>query len=317
MNSAAILGGGPSAAPRSMNRFVLMLVTFWAATSAFAQVGVPPLRAPVTDLTGTLTADQIARLDSQLRDFESRKGSQLAILIVPTTQPETIDQYGIRVVDQWQLGREGVDDGVLLLVAKDDRTMRIEVGYGLEGALPDVLANRIIEQVIAPRFREGDFFGGVSAGVERIIAIAEGEPLPESLKRPQPSRGVGGLGSAFPLLLMLLFVGSSFLRGIFGRAGGAIVTGGAAGAIVWLLTSVMVMSIGAALIAFLFTIFSGGGFGGGLGGGAVGRRRRGWSSGGFGGGWGGGGSGGGSWGGGGGWSGGGGGFGGGGASGRW
>ena len=272
---------------------------------AFAQVDVPALRAPVTDLTHTLTPEQIAALDVRLREFERLKGSQIAILLVPTTEPETIEQYSIRVAERWQLGRRGIDDGVLLLVAKEDRAVRIEVGYGLEGALPDVIANRITDQVIVPRFREGDYFGGLSQAVERIVAVLEGEPLPEPERRTSPSEGFGSL---LPILFMLVFVVSGVLRRLFGSFGGAAVTAGLAGFLVWLLTNVIPVAIGAAAIAFFFGLFSGG-----LGGG------RGWSSrghrGGWGGGWGGGFGGRGGFGGG--WSGGGGTFGGGGASGRW
>jgi len=257
---------------------------------ARAEVAVPPLRSPVTDLTGTLTAEQSATLEQQLRAFETRKGSQIAVLIVPTTQPETIQQYSFRVAEAWKLGRRGVNDGVLLAIAKDDRAVWIQVGYGLEGALPDVLANRIVEQVIRPRFRSGDFFGGIREAVERMIALIEGEPLPE----PAPSRvgapNAQGFGSFLPVLLLLVFVGGGILRRLLGRFGGASVTAGLA-----------------AVLAFVIALLGGGG-----GGGWTNPGRRGW--GGYTGGWGGGGW---SGGGGGGWSGGGGTFGGGGAGGRW
>ncbi len=276
------------------------------ALVARAQVPVPPLTAPVIDQTGTLSQEQIASIEHTLRAFNERKGSQISVLIVPTTEPESIEQYSIRVADAWKLGRKGVDDGVLLLVAKDDRTVRIEVGYGLEGALPDVIANRIVSQVIVPRFRQGDFAGGIVEGIDRIIAVIEGEPLPEPARRAE--RSPEGIGSALPLLLMLVFIGGGILRRMFGAFGGATAVGGIAGILAWLLTSVLGVAIGAAFIAFIFTLLGGGGFGGG-----------GWTSGrhGRGGYWGGGGFGGGGFGGGGGWSGGGGGFGGGGASGRW
>jgi uncharacterized protein len=276
---------------------------------ALAQVAVPPLRTPVTDLTATLTPDQVATLERQLRDFQARKGSYLAILLVPTTQPETIEQYSIRVAEAWRLERPGVQDGLLIVVAKQDRSVRIEVGYGLEGAVPDVLANRIIDQVIVPRFRAGDYFGGLRDALERLIALIEGEPLPE----PAPGgRSVEGIGSVLPLLLMVVLVGGGILRRMLGTFGGASVTAGIAAAIVWFLTSTLLIAIGAAVLAFVIALFAGGG-----GGGWTSPRRRGWG-GGFGGwsggGWGGGGFGGG----GGGWGGGGsGGFGGGGASGRW
>jgi uncharacterized protein len=280
-------------------------------SGALAEVAVPPLRAPVTDLTGTLTSEQIATLDQRLRAFEAKKGSQIAILIVPTTQPETIEQYGIRVAEAWKLGRQGVNDGAVLLVAKNDRAVRIEVGRGLEGPLPDVLADRIIEQVIAPRFRNNDFFGGIREAIERMIALIEGEPLPEPERAQRGAPGDSGLGNALPLLLMLVFVGSGILRGMLGRFGGASVTAGIAAVIVWVLTSTLVIAIGAAVIAFVVALLGGGGGGGWASPGRRGRR-------GYGGGWGGG-LGGGGWGGGGGggWSGGGGTFGGGGASGRW
>src|SRR5690606_7235136 len=149
----------------------------------------------------TLSSEQIASLDQTLRAFEARKGSQIAVLLVPTTQPETIEQYSIRVAEQWKLGRAGVDDGVLLLVAKDDRSVRIEVGYGLEGALPDAIANRITDQVIVPRFRQGDYFGGLSQALERIVAVLEGEALPEPERRAPSGEGFGSL---LPILFMLV-----------------------------------------------------------------------------------------------------------------
>lgn len=296
----------------SMFGLLLLLLCAMAASAQDAPVAVPPLRSPVTDLTQTLTPEQSAALESRLRQYETEKGTQIAVLIVPTTQPESIEQYSIRVAEQWKIGRQGVDDGVILLVAKNDRTMRIEVGTGLEGALPDVLANRIISQVITPRFRDGDFAGGINEGLTRIIAVIEGEPLPEPERRAtRTPDGLGGIGNALPVLLMFVFVGSGILRGMLGRVGGAGATAGIAGVLMWLLTSVMAISIGAAILAFIFALISGGG--GGFGGGRGWTNRRGGFGGGFGGGWGGGGFGGG----GGGWSGGGGGFSGGGASGRW
>lgn len=304
----------------------------WLAVPAFAQdtVPVPALSSPVTDLTQTLTAEQRTALESRLRAHEAQQGTQIAVLIVPTTQPETIEQYSIRVADAWKIGRQGVDDGVILLVAKNDRAVRIEVGTGLEGALPDVLANRIISQVIVPRFRAGDFAGGINEAITRIIALLEGEPLPEPLQRSsRESDASDRPGNFLPVLLLLVFFGNGLLHTMFGRVGGASATAGIAGGLIWLMTSVLGLAIGAAVVAFVVSLLSGGG--GGFGGGRGGhgwthpRRRRhggdGWvfggglgglgggggrSSGGFGGG-----------GFGGGWSGGGGGFSGGGASGRW
>lgn len=224
------------------------------------EIAVPAPHGPVTDLTGTFTAQQAAQLERRLRAFEARKGAQIAVLLVPTTQPEAIEQFSIRVVDAWQLGRKDVDDGVLLLVAKDDRQVRIEVGRGLEGALPDVIARRIIDQVILPRFRQDDFAGGVDEAVARIAALIEGEPLPGLEGREQVD-APAGTETLLPLLLMVVFIVSGMLRHLLGSFGGAMLTGGLAGLLVWLLTGLVTMSIGAAVIAFLFTLRGGGGSG--------------------------------------------------------
>ena len=299
-------------------RAALLGAWLWFAVAtpqaqAQALAEVPRLTTPVTDLTGTLAPDQVSALDAKLRAFAETRGSQVAVLIVRSTRPEEIDQYSIRVVEQWQLGREKVDDGVLLLVALDDRRVRIEVGYGLEGALPDAIANRIIQQDVAPAFRRGDYYGGIATAVDRIMRTIEGEALPAPEIRP-PAANVPGLFNALPLLLVLALVGGSILRRLFGRVGGALATGGVVGFLTWLLVAVLGLSIAAGVIAFVFSLL------GGLGGGP---RSGGWYSGGHRGGWGSpGGFGGGSWGGrgggfGGGFGGGGGGFGGGGASGGW
>ncbi len=163
---------------------LVALLLCWAF-AAFAQVAVPPLTGRVVDQTGTLSSDEIASLSQKLKDFEARKGSQIAVLIVPTTQPEEIEQYSIRVAEAWKIGRKKIDDGAILLVAKNDRKLRIEVGYGLEGALTDVTSRRIIDEIITPKFRSGDFAGGISDGVDRIISVIDGEPLPAPPARSQ------------------------------------------------------------------------------------------------------------------------------------
>ena len=279
---------------------------------AQAPVAVPALTAPVTDLAGTLKPDQAAALDAKLRAFAQARGSQVAVLIVPTTRPEEIEQYSIRVAEQWQIGRKKIDDGVLLLVAREDRRVRIEVGYGLEGALPDATANRIITEDIVPAFKRGDYYGGINTGVDRIMRVIEGEPLPEPELSP-PAAGVPGLFSVLPVVFIFVLVGGSILRRIFGRVGGSLVTGGIVGALTWMLVALLGISVVAGLIAFFFSLLGGmGGGGPGGGNGWSSRRHGGWGvPGGFGGGsWGGGGFGGG-------FGGGGGGFGGGGASGGW
>lgn len=265
---------------------------------------IPKLSARVTDLTGTLTAGQQTALEQKLAAFESAKGTQLAVLIVPTTQPEEIEQYSIRAVDEWKLGRKGVDDGALLLVAKDDHRVRIEVGRGLEGVLTDALSNRILDETVKPAFRQGNFYGGLDAGLEQMMKLIQGEPLPPPERQWQPGGRGHGSGLLLPLLFAV-FAGSVVLRGIFGRTLGSVLTGAGAGLLVLIAGYALALAGLAAVGAFLFTLL------GGLG------RRSGWSSGGFGGGWGGfgGGLGGGF--GGGGFSGGGGGFSGGGASGSW
>ncbi len=275
------------------------------AASSQALQPIPPLESRVTDLTGTLKPDERSALEAKLAEFETRKGAQIAVLIVPTTRPEEIEQYSIRVVDAWKLGREKPDDGALLLVAKEDRALRIEVGRGLEGALTDLVSNRIIDETITPRFREGDFAGGISGGVDRMIAVVDGEPLPEPEKHW--SGRERGLGNVFPLLFGLVFVGSVALRAIFGRALGSLATGGIAGGLTWLSTQAIGFAAFVGFIGLLLSLLLGFGNGGRWSSRAG---HGGWTTGGWGGGFG-------SSGGGGGFSGGGGSFGGGGASGRW
>jgi uncharacterized protein len=276
------------------------------AGSAGAEVAVPPLTGRVVDLTGTLSGEAVNRIESKLANFEAAKGSQIAVLIVPSTQPEEIEQFSIRVEDAWKLGRKGVDDGAYLIVAKNDRRVRIEVGYGLEGAMSDAVANRIVDEVVAPRFKSGDFDGGIEAGVNQMIAVVNGEPLPPPDRKWEHR---GGLGNMLPLLLVVVFVVSGVLRALFGRLFGSLATGGIAGGLAWLLSHLLPIGLGAGVVAFLFAMLAGsasrgwsagGGWGGGFGGGLGG----GFGGGGFGGG-------------GGGFSGGGGGGGGGGASGSW
>jgi uncharacterized protein len=295
-----------------------------SAADANAQSGlqpIPPYSARVVDLTGTLTAGQQAALEQKLKAFEERKGSQIAVLMVPTTEPEDIDQYSIRVADAWKPGRKKVDDGVILLIAKNDRKMRIEVGYGLEGALTDALTRRIREETITPLFRQGDFAGGIDAGVDQMIRVIDGEQLPPPDRRwrngNETGKSLAPLGNLLPFLIFFVIIGSVILRRVLGRGVGAVATGGTAGVLVWLFTHLLPFGILAAAIAFFFSLFAGLGGGGrgwtnrgGMGRGGFG----GWGGGGWGGGFGGGGFGGG---GGGFGGGGGGGFGGGGSSGSW
>jgi uncharacterized protein len=287
---------------------VAVLATSLAAPAlAQSLQPVPKLTARVTDLTGTLTAEQQSMLEEKLSAFEARKGAQIAVLVVPTTQPEEIAQYSIRVVDQWKLGRQRIDDGALLMVAKDDRDLRIEVGRGLEGVLTDLTAHRITSETIIPLLRQGDFYGGINAGLDQMVRVIDGEQLPPPDLGWQ-GQSVRGVSHLVPFLFVAVLFGSVVLRSLFGRGLGSMIAGAATGVVVYVVGQAIFIAVVAGLIAFLFCLISGfsgggtwssyprsGGWGGGFG-----------SGGGFTGG-----------GGGGGFSGGGGGFNGGGASGRW
>jgi len=251
---------------RLLPRVLLAAALAWPVALP-AQVDVPALKARVTDLTGTLATDQRAGLEAKLADFEARKGSQVAVLIVPTIQPETVDQYSIRVFDQWKLGRKGVDDGVLLLVVKNDRKLRIEVGRGLEGAIPDAIAKRIVAEVIAPRFREGDFYGGINAGLDRILRTIEGEPLPPPKPRAQASREEDWFQPLVVAIVFVLVVGG-FVRAILGRFVGSGVMGFGAGILGYFLVGTVAAVI-VGIIAFLVSLLTG----------AMPGRASGWSSG--------------------------------------
>jgi uncharacterized protein len=260
--------------------------------AAQSLVAVPPLTARVIDQTGTLSPAERADLDQRLAALEQRKGSQIVVLIIATTRPEAIEQYSMRVADAWQPGRKGVDDGVLLLVAKDDREVRIEVGYGLEGAIPDATANRVIDEYVLPGFRADDYAGGISAGVDGLIALIDGEPLPE----PKAARPAGA-DDLLPAVFFLVIVAGGVLRKLLGPLPGALATSAVASAATWFLVGTLGITLLMAVVGFVIGLNAGG-------------RGRGWASHGRGGFGGGGRSGGG-------FSGGGGGFGGGGATGRW
>jgi len=265
-----------------------------AGLALAAEVAVPPLKARVIDLTHTLSTSQAQTLESRLRDFERGKGSQIAVLMLPSTQPETIEEYSIRVAEAWKIGRARVDDGVILVIAKNDRKLRVEVGRGLEGAIPDAVAKRVVSDVITPLFRSGDFYGGIAAGTDALMKLIEGEGLPA----PRSGVTLSGIHRAidfqtiFWLFVALVLTHALFKR-LFGRVIGAGISGGIVGAIVWVAAGVLVFAIVGGLIGFVVALING-----------LGSRGGGWSSGP--GGWSGGG-----------WSGGGGYSGGGGASGSW
>ena len=286
-----------------MARALLLALTICGSLLADAQVAVPPLTGHVIDQTGTLSAEQRATLEQTLAAFESRKGSQLAVLMVGSTAPEAIEPYALRVAEQWKLGRKKIDDGAILVVAKTDRTLRIEVGYGLEGALNDATSKRIIEETILPRFKQQDFYGGITAGVGQIIRVVDGEPLPPPRTKQSTSDigALGNIGQYAPIIFIAaLFVGG-VLRAALGKVAGSVVTGGAVAVIAWFVAGAVSVALIAGVVALFLTLL-GGGMGGRAMGGYYGGMGQGGSRG---------------YGGGGGFSGGGGGFGGGGASGRW
>lgn len=284
---------------RPVRTALLACALAWLFVAA-AQVPVPALTGHVTDQTGTLTAEQKAALEQTLTTLEAKKGSQLAVLMVPSTAPEEIEQYALRVAEQWKLGRKKVDDGAILVVAKNDHAVRIEVGYGLEGALTDATSKRIISETILPRFKQQDFYGGITEGVGQIIRVVNGEPLPEPTQRPDA--GMGDVRQYTPVIFIAALAIGGVLRAWLGKVPGALVTGGAVAAVAWFVSSAFSIALGAGLMALFVTLLGGGmmGMRGGMGamGGYYGGGRGGSSGGG-------------------GFSGGGGGFGGGGASGRW
>jgi uncharacterized protein len=269
--------------------FGIFLLLFF--TTIRAQVEIPELSHRVTDLTATLSAQQAMALENRLAAFEAKKGSQIAVLIVPTTQPEDIAQFGIRVAEAWKIGRKNVDDGVILIVAKEDRKLRLEVGYGLEGAIPDAIAKRVIAETITPLFKKGDYARGIDAGVTQLMQLIEGEALPAPDKEPIAQLNEG----TFIFILLGGLIAGFVLSAMMGRVMGGMLAGMGTGVVAALFfgLSFAVVLIGLMVFFIVGVRHSGGG---------------GWSSGGggFGGGSGG------SWGGGGGGS-----FGGGGASGSW
>ena len=239
---------------------------------AWAVVGVPELSRRVTDLTATLSAEQVTELENKLAAFETKKGSQITVLIVPTTQPKDIAEFGIEVADLWQIGRKGVDDGVILIVAKDDRKLRLEVGYGLEGVIPDAVAKRVIEDTITPYFKKGDYATGIDAGVAQLMKLIEGEALPA----PSGTSNEGQVDGAFMFILFGGVIAGFVLSAMMGRVVGGVLAGlggGMLAALVFGVTFFLALFIGF-MIFFIVGVpstggrglSSGGGFGGSSGG---------------------------------------------------
>ena len=301
---------------RPLHVGLALLAALWFALGALAAPAaraqelqpVPALDARVIDRTGTLSAAARDALEAKLAAFEARSGPQIVVLLVATTQPEDIAAYAQRVADAWKIGRRDVGDGLLLVLARDDRRVRIEVAKALEGAVPDLAARQIIDRALVPALRAGDYAGGIDAALDALTARIQGEGLPAPDARPPARHGLQ-LDEIGIFLFVLVPIVGAVLTGLFGRRLGAVLTAGAAGGLGWWFTASVLAAAGAALVALVLVGF--------LGVGAAARRGslpRGWGGGSPGGGWGGGGfgSGGGGF-----SSGGGGDFGGGGASGRW
>lgn len=275
-----------------------LLMVIWlsfASFTAWAQgvQPVPTLTAHVMDSTGTLNAAQRETLEAKLTAFEKARGAQVVVLMVPTTQPEDIAAYAQRIGDSWKIGRKSIGDGLLLVVAKNDRTVRIETTKALEGAIPDLAASRIIENAITPRFKQGDFAGGLEAGTDQIMALISGENLPAPSQGSANARNPNG-GFDWTTLAVFLFfavpIGGRVLSSVLGRKLGSVATGGAVGVLAWLFSSSLVIGAIAALAGLVFALmsglggmtrggssgwggpggFGGGGFGGGRGGGGGG-----------------------------------------------
>jgi uncharacterized protein len=240
---------------------VLLLALFLCWTqAAFADTEVPELKGRVVDLTNTLNASYIDTLNQRIHSFEQRKGSQIAILIVPTTQPETIEQYSIRAAETWKIGRKKIDDGALLVIAKNDHKLRIEVGYGLEGALTDITSRRIIDEVIAPHFKEGDYAGGIGEGLTRMIGVIDGEPLPAP--KPEASHGqnidlMRGLSDFWPFILVGVLMVGSFLRAVLGRLLGASAAGSVFAVVGWFIAGSLIAGAVMGGVAFLLVLIVG------------------------------------------------------------
>jgi uncharacterized protein len=273
--------------PASLRLLLCLLVLLPPAVLPQVVLPVPALTAHLVDSTATLSAEQAQALEGKLAAFERAKGTQLVFLIVPTTQPEDISSYANRVANSWKVGRKGIGDGLLLVVAKNDRKARIEVAKTLEGAIPDLAAKQIIDEAITPHFRQGDYAGGLEAAADRIMALVTGEALPS----PVPAKGRDASGVQWTDLAVFLFfavpVAGSIARRILGPKFGSLFTGGTIGLLALLFTSSLLIAIIAALAAMLFTFIAGAsrgmpgtGWGGGTGGWSSGHGGGGFSSGG-------------------------------------
>lgn len=235
---------------------LLLIVMLLMTAVSIADEVIPSLKSHVSDLTATLSNQEIVYLEQKLAAFEKTQGSQVAVLIVSTTQPETIEQYSMRAVEAWKLGRKNIDDGVLLLIAKNDRSLRIEVGYGLEGALPDAMVKRIIAEIITPHFKQGHFAEGIDAGIVAILGLIKGESLPF----PNTAHNGSSTGTNITLDNLISILIGSILLGrtlqiFLGRLAGSTVIGIGAGFIGWFSFSSIAAALLIAIAIFFINLF--------------------------------------------------------------
>ena len=225
---------------------------------AQAVLPAPALTGHVIDSSGTLSSAQLQALEAKLAAFEASSGSQVVVLMVPTTQPEDIASYANRIANSWKIGRKGIGDGLLLIVAKNDRQSRIEVAKTLEGAIPDLAAKQVIDNAITPLFKQGNFAGGLDAGVDQIMALVKGEALPAPKAR---SRASANDDFQWTDLLVFIFfavpVAGAIARRALGNKLGSVLTGGLVGAFVMLVTSSLLIAVAAAVAALLLSFITG------------------------------------------------------------
>ena len=256
----------------NLRNSLTILLLFLATINGIAFQQVPTLTARVTDLTGTLSEQQKNALENELEAYENEKGSQIVLLLVPTTDPYAIENYSMRVAEEWKIGRDGVDDGVIMVVAKEDRKIRIEVGYGLEGALPDAYAKRIIENIIIPNFRQGNFYNGIEDGLGAIMGLIEGEDLPAITQAPTGTAAFKN-ESLFITIIMITLVLLSVLKAFIKKSKFKWLAGGVTGVLVGLIFGSLIFG-GIGILLSLIILFSttstgsggryyGGGFSGG------------------------------------------------------
>lgn len=233
-----------------------MMVGLWCV-SVLAQQPVPALTARVMDTTGTLSAAQLQALDQRLQAFEAARGAQVVVLLVASTQPEDIASYANRVANAWKIGRREIGDGLLLLVAIQDRKVRIEVAKTLEGAIPDLAAKRIIDSAIAPAFKQGDYAGGIDTALNQITALIAGEKLPTPVEKPADDSFA--LNDLAVFLFFVLPLAAAVARRALGTVRGALATGGLAAALVYTVTSSLLIALGAAVVALMIALLWGSG----------------------------------------------------------